>query len=283
MKVQTIDLYGALGRARGTEKAGTLTLYLHEDLTEMPQKRVRPAMLVIPGGGYEFVSQREGEPVAQQFFAQGYNCFVLNYDVAPFSYPVQLLEAGMAMIWLRRSAAALGIRRDRIAAIGFSAGGHLAGCTGVLWDDPALRAAFGDECNGIRPDALVLSYAVITGDKALAHGGSFDNFCGKTALREAYSLEKHVRAQCPPTFLWATSEDDCVPAENSLLMYAALKKAGVPAELHLYEKGWHGLSTVDLEVSDGEAVQRLHRVRSWIGEASSFLASHDFTVVTEAR
>ena len=102
MEYRIIDLYDYFGRAREGAKKGYLAAYVHDDLTELPNRRVRPIMLVIPGGGYTNVSQREAEPIAIQYFAQGFDCFVLDYDVAPLGYPFQIMEAGMAMLYLRR-------------------------------------------------------------------------------------------------------------------------------------------------------------------------------------
>lgn len=282
MEHKTIDLFSEFGLERGGAVSGTLTLYRHADLTEMKEKRLRPAMLVIPGGGYAMVSQRENEPIALSFFAQGYDCFVLEYDVAPHSYPVQILEAGMAMLWLRRNAEKLSLMENCIGAVGFSAGGHLAGCISYLWQDAALRKAFGDECERIRPDAVVLSYPVITSDNRYWHEGSFVNFCGKAVPFADYSLEKAVTPAAPPSFIWSTTEDNDVPVENSLLLYEALLHAGVPAEMHLFEKGWHGLSTADTEVY-AEEFPFMKRVRQWIPLAVSFLRAHGFAVTVQNR
>lgn len=281
MEVRKVDLFGYFGLDRGEAEKGTLTAYLHADLTELKKKRVRPAMLVIPGGGYCSVSQREDEPIAVRFFAEGFDCFVLHYDVAPHCYPMQILEAGMAMLYLRREAAAFGI--DRIAAVGFSAGGHLAGCISFLWDDPALKAAFGDECRLIRPDAAVLCYPVVTSDERFWHEGSFRNFCKDKVPFETYSLEKRVHGEVPPCFLWATTTDDCVPVENALLLYGALKRAGGEAEMHLYEKGWHGLSTSDIEVYDEPDDPFYARTAGWFGLAVSFLRAHGYVVRSRER
>ncbi len=277
MEHKKIDLYSEFGLERDGAVSGTLTLYRHADLTELSKKRLRPAMLVIPGGGYSMVSQRENEPIALAFYAQGFDCFVLEYDVAPHSYPVQLLEAGMAMLWLRRNAKALSLIENCIGVIGFSAGGHLAGCLSYLWEDAALRKAFGDECARIRPDATILSYPVITADERYWHKGSFVNFCGKRASFADYSLEKAVTPSAPPCFLWATSEDNDVPVQNSLLLYEALLKAGVSVEMHLFEKGWHGLATADIEVNN-ELYPFMSRVKEWIPLAVSFLQAHGFEV-----
>ena len=276
----TIDLYDYFGRPRGEAARGMLTRYLHDQITESPgMQKVRPAMLVIPGGGYSMTSQREEEPIALRFFAAGYNAFVLRYSVAPLHYPAQVLEGGMAMLYLRREAAALDIDAEHIAAVGFSAGGHLCGCLSLLWDDPALRQAFGQECARIRPDAAVFGYPVVTCDPAKAHMGSIRNFCGDAVPFEAYSLEAHARADAAPAFIWATTDDGAVPVENSLRLYAALHAAGVPVEMHLFEKGPHGLSTCESDVfpqpvDDPHYAQAAH----WIPLALGFLSARGFKI-----
>ena len=278
MEYRIIDLYDYFGRAREGAKKGYLAAYVHDDLTELPNRRVRPIMLVIPGGGYTNVSQREAEPIAIQYFAHGFDCFVLDYDVAPLGYPFQIMEAGMAMLYLRREGKRLAQEPRRIAVVGFSAGGHLAGCVSYLWDDRALKEAFGAECELIRPDASVLSYAVVTADERYWHRGSIENFCGDKVPHDAYSLEKHIRREAPPTFLWATTPDDCVPVENSLMLYSALHNAGVSVEMHLYESGWHGLSTADIEVCEPPMPSYLAHVRSWLPASVVFLRAHGFAV-----
>ena len=280
MICDTVDLYTYFSRPREGAAAGKLKRFLHGQITESEGlQKIRPAMLVIPGGGYGMVSQRENEAAALAYFAAGYNVFVLEYDVAPLHYPVQLLEAGMAMLYLRREAAALDIDGAHIAAVGFSAGGHLCGCISLLWDDPALRAAFGAECEQIRPDASVYSYPVVTCDPAKAHLDSFRNFCGDAAPFEAYSLEKHVRPNASPSFLWATSEDNAVPVENAVLLYSALHAAGVPAELHLFERGQHGLSVCNEEVYPCPTGGGYYaQAANWLPLSLGFLRGHGFAL-----
>ena len=194
MITEKIDLYKWAGVERKGEEKGYLYSFRHMVVTEMNVRKTRPAILIFPGGGYCFVSQREGEPIALQYLAQGFDCFVLDYDIAPaHRYPVPLVQAGMAMMYLRREADKLNIDGEHIAAIGFSAGGHLCGCISLLWDDPALKAMWGEECERIRPDASVYSYPVVSSDKAVAHVGSFDNLCADLVDRKDYSLDKKVR------------------------------------------------------------------------------------------
>lgn len=280
MITEKIDLYKWAGVERKGEEKGYLYSFRHMVVTEMNVRKTRPAILIFPGGGYCFVSQREGEPIALQYLAQGFDCFVLDYDIAPaHRYPVPLVQAGMAMMYLRREADKLNIDGEHIAAIGFSAGGHLCGCISLLWDDPALKAMWGEECERIRPDASVYSYPVVSSDKAVAHVGSFDNLCADLVDRKDYSLDKKVRPSAMPSFIWANSPDDCVPVENSILLYSALHKAGVPAELHIYADGWHGMATCDEEVNEGDVSDPMFRhIRTWIPLSAEFLKRFGFVV-----
>lgn len=234
-------------------------------------ERRRPAVLICPGGGYSFRSAREAEPIALQFNAAGCHAFVLHYSVAPRRYPLPLLDVSRAMCLLRGKADAYRIHAGRIAVCGFSAGGHLAASLGVFWDKPvalgaqgALRAP-GIEPGLNRPDALILSYPVITSGP-YAHRGSFECLLGPGASQDRLdevSLERHVSDKTPPTFIWHTYADEGVPLENSLFFTGALRKAGVPFEFHVYPEGVHGLSLATEETSDGIRDPNPH-VSSWM-------------------
>ena len=276
---EKVDLYKYFKIPRNGDIGGFLKVYRHSEMPEMGITRIRPAMLVLPGGGYCFVSQREAEPIALEYFKQGFDCFVLDYDIAPHRhYPTPVLQAGMAMIYLRREAENLHIDAEHIAAVGFSAGGHLCGIISLLWDDPALKEMFKDECVRIRPDASVYSYAVVTsGEKA--HRGSFESLCADKVKQEDYSLENKVRSSAAPSFIWATTTDDAVPVENSLVLYAALHKVSVPVELHIFEKGPHGMSTCDIEVCNGEPTDPAYKhAAHWLPLSFEFLKNNGFTI-----
>lgn len=279
MLIEKIDLFEYFHIAREGAERGTLTCFRHTQVEELRLRRLRPAVLVIPGGAYAFVSQREAEPVALRYFAQGFDCFVLDYDIAPHSYPEQLTEAAMAMLYLRRERDALDLS-GRIAAVGFSAGGHLCGCISLLWRDPALVSRFGKECADVRPDASVMCYPVVTADERYWHRDSFYHFCGGDEQKfQTYSLEKHVPADAPPVFLWTTDGDTCVPPENAVMLYRALRNAHVPAELHVFEEGGHGMSVADLESNaDYEGQRRYRRAARWVELSLDFLSAHGFTV-----
>lgn len=223
--------------------------YVIDNSPEMDPDRRRPAILIIPGGGYAIGSDRESEPVALQFLAAGYQAFVLKYSCAPSRYPVALLEMAEAMSMIRGHADEWHVDAGRVAAIGFSAGGHLAANLTTVSSDAELRDA-GYDPAAMRPDALLLCYPVITSGR-FAHRGSFDNLLGDgkddASLLELLSIEKHVDATMPPVFIWHTITDQAVPVENSLLMIQACRDAGVSIEAHLFPQGGHGLSlaTVD--------------------------------------
>ena len=241
MLCEKIDLYQYFGLKRKDGEEGYLNVYLPE-APEYPT-RVRPAMLVIAGGGYGYVSPREKECVALAYVAQGFAAFTLEYSVAPVKFPAQLIEGAMALTYIRENAGELAVKPDKVAVVGFSAGGHLTGMLGTLFDRAEVKAALKEKAALVRPDAVILSYPVITGGEK-AHKGSFYNLCGEknVKLQEELSLENCVNANSSPAFIWATVDDDCVPSENSLYMALAYKAAGVPFELHIFESGVHGLS-----------------------------------------
>ena len=167
-----------------------LTGYLRDETTEMPAYNTRPAVLIVPGGGYERCSARETDPVAMQFLQAGYQVFTLLYTVSPAPLRWQpLIDASGAILHLRRNASRLRVDPFKIAVCGFSAGGHLAGATAILWDAEPVRSALGIHGEEARPDAVILGYPVVTSG-TFAHKGSFDRLAGADeALRAALSLE----------------------------------------------------------------------------------------------
>ena len=243
MTVKIVDVYKENDLSSPKNAVGRLTCYYGETSKQISPGRRKPAVLILPGGGYFRTSAREMEPVALRFLARGYAAFVLEYSCAPHSFPTPLREAAMAMMYIRRNAAEFEVDPSMVAAIGFSAGGHLCGMLGTLYDCPELA----DLADGavIRPDALGLNYPVAV-SWGPTHEDSFRNISGgDEALAARLSLDKLARPDMPPVFLWHTRDDGSVPCRNSLVLAEALDAAGVDFTMHVYRKGKHGLSTAD--------------------------------------
>ena len=243
MELKIVDLYQTLNVERPAGAIAELRCCIQRTSVHVAARRLRPGVLVLPGGGYNHVSEREGEPVALGFLTRGYCTFVLTYSVAEHRFPVQLREAAMAMRYIRENAEELGVAADCIAATGFSAGGHLCGTLGTMYDCPELKDIGAPEL--LRPDALGLCYPVAV-SWGRTHAGSFDCLCGEdAALRARLSLDRLVRPDMPPVFLWHTRSDGTVPVRNSLILAQKLEEAGVEFAMHIYRQGQHGLSTAD--------------------------------------
>lgn len=241
-----------------------LRTYLRPDRGLLADDGKRWAVIVCPGGGYRQLAPGEGEPVALAFLAAGVQSFVLDYSVEPVRYPVALMELAASIAWVRRHAEGYGIDPHRIAVCGFSAGGHLAGCASNLWDAPALEP-LGLPPEEMRPDASILCYPVITASAGEGHPLSFSRLLGPD--REAPAellLDRSVTPRTPPTFLWATVTDGTVPVENTMLYAAALRKAGVPFELHLYGDGPHAMGLATAESAWAPEYENPHAA-SWHG------------------
>lgn len=281
MIYEKIDLYEQLGLARNDGADGYLTAYVPSGSNEIEEK-LRPAVIIIPGGAYRMRSDREGEPVALKFVSEGYAAFVLDYSVYT-AYPVPLVEALAAVAYVRRNARRFCVDANHVATLGFSAGGHLAGMTATMFDDDNVAALLSLGVKDVRPDATVLCYPVITSDNRYSHAESIRIVSGENkALTERLSLEKRVNGNSVPTFIWHTAADDCVPVKNSLLLADAYNAAGVPFALHVFEKGKHGLSLCNFETNDQtEEYVELESVGKWYGLAIDWLRDRGFTVRTK--
>ncbi len=241
------------GSACGTFKScdPSLTYYPAE------QGAGRGTVIVCPGGGYHLKAPHEGEPVARRLNDLGLNAYVLDYRVNPDLNPSPVLDARRAISQARERATALGTKPDKIAILGFSAGGHLAASAGTMWDAADNR-----------PDAMVLCYPVITFNRS-GHVGSFFNLLGENATATQlgdFSLENRVDRRTPPAFIWHTADDTCVPVENALLMASSLAARQVPFACHIFPHGPHGLGLAD-EYPD---------IRRWPELAVEFLQNLGF-------
>jgi acetyl esterase/lipase len=247
-------------RGNGPADRPTLTVFLPP-----ADRAVGTAVVVCPGGGYgTVVDTYEGREPAEWLNRLGVAAFVLRYRVAPYRHPVPLQDAQRALRLVRSRASDWHVKPDRIGIWGFSAGGHLASTAATHFDNGNVIVKDVVERSSCRPDFLILSYPVITLVGPAAHAGSRDNLLGKhpePGLAESLSNDRQVTPRTPPTFLFHTNADRVVLPENSVLFYLALGKAGVPAELHIYEKGNHG---VGLGGSDPALSSWPGRLRDWL-------------------
>jgi len=242
-KVQWLWPQGAPG-AKGDREADkpTLTIYLPE-----AAKANGAAVVICPGGGYGFVAMdHEGHQIARWLNGLGVAGFIVDYRhrTKGYGHPAPLQDAQRAIRTVRSGAAEWKVDPAKIGILGFSAGGHLASTAATHFDAGDPAAADPIQRAGSRPDFAVLCYAVIAFDEPYTHRGSQQNLLGKDAdpaLVRSLSNEKQVTAQTPPTFLFHTDEDKGVPPENSVEFYLALRRAGVPGELHVFQKGQHGI------------------------------------------
>lgn len=240
-KVELLWPDGAPGAA-GTEDADkpSLTICLP------PKDRATGgAVVVCPGGAYVMLAMdHEGKQVAEWLNSIGVAAFILKYRLAPrYRHPAMMQDVQRAIRIVRARGTEWGIEPEKIGVLGFSAGGHLASTAATHFDDGDAQASDPVDRVSCRPDAAILVYPVITFTEPTMHSGSKRNLLGENPdpqLVESMSNEKQVTARTPPTFLVHTNADTGVPPENSILFYLALRKAGVPAEMHIYEKGPHG-------------------------------------------
>ena len=259
-----ISVPGSLGNP-------TLTTYIirHTDAIMIDR---RPMIIICPGGGYNHVSEREGEMIALSFLAMGYHAAVLHYSVAPATYPTQLLELAKAMCYVRRHMDEWHIDEEKIFVQGSSAGGHLAASLGCFWKRSLFHELTGGNSELVRPNGMILSYPVITSGE-FAHRGSFQMVLADRyeELVDEMSLEKQVNRDTPKTFLWHTFEDGTVPVENTLLFAKALREKDIPFECHIYPRGRHGLALGNELTSSDGGKEIQPEVTNWIQMAGTFI------------
>ena len=260
-KVELLWPNGAPG-ALGSEESDrpSVTVYLPES------NGANSGVVVCPGGGYGMLAlDHEGKQIAEWLNARGVAAFILRYRLGPrYHHPIELGDAQRAIRLVRFHAGDYGVAADRIGIWGFSAGGHLASTAGTHFDKGNADAAAAIDRVSSRPDFMILAYPVISLNTPYTHRGSLRNLLGDNPdpkLAASLSNETQVTAETPPTFVFHTSTDPVVPVENSVLFYLALRKAGVPAEMHIYERGQHG---VGLAQSDPMLSTWPSRLADWM-------------------
>lgn len=279
----------------------TLTTYLLDSSPKNPAWDSRPGVLICPGGAYLYCSQREAEPIAMAFAAMGYHAFVLNYSVYADEggdmnpnrefivkpdriHPTPVREVGLAMKYLTEHAAEWHLDAERIAVCGFSAGAHNAAMYGVYWNHPMVTDYLGGLA--FRPAAMILGYALTDyiyiseriqacGDEAKALFRAINIAFAGTAepsddLLKEISPALQVNADTPPAFLWATADDELVPIQNTLSMAQGLAEHQIPFELHIFERGHHGLAMASQATAKRKS-QIVQTANQWVPLAGAWL------------
>ncbi len=232
----------------------------------------RPAVLVFPGGAYKITYEGEAEPIALQYVAAGMCAFVLNYSVFPARFPQALLEGLTAIRYIREHAEEFGIDANRISVCGFSAGGHLAACTGTMWKHSCLDGMLEGDRRLYRPDAMVLCYPVIN----IAHRNSLLNLFSQNKdelteeVVELLSLENRVDEETADTFIWHNADDKGVPLTGTFAFASALYRNKVRFEMRIYEKGEHGCC-LGTHVTKPTPLESPLPCSAWMKDAIAFL------------
>jgi acetyl esterase/lipase len=266
---------------RADAPAVYLEAYHLHDSPEYLTGRPRPAVIVCPGGGYQFTSDREAEPIALRFLAHGYHAFILRYSVNT-RFPLPMLDLAQAILLIRRHAREWLVDPHCLAVCGFSAGGHLAAALGVFWDQPLIRDAVGAANDDLRPDAVILGYPVIDlrhgpppppgGEPHYAgmHAAIFGDRSAPDAVVNQYRPDLHVTPRSSPAFIWHTAADPIVPAHNALLFAGALAAHNVPYELHIWDSGPHGLALANAVTASDASLNAPH-AQIWVDLALGWL------------
>ena len=249
--------------------------YLDAYIADPTAQFVRKPLLVIPGGGYGKVcADREGEPIAQAFIPYGYNAFVLHYTVGrkkPF--PQQLVEAMLAIKYIKDHADEYGVDAEELFVVGFSAGGHLAASTGVLWKNEAVLEAVKMPYGYNKPKGVMLIYPVISPDYE-HHIASFRNlWCSDAPSEEqlhAAAIERHVDADSAPAFIMHTANDQVVDVRNALSLANAYSLCGVPYEMHIYPDAPHGSGLCNRITSGGNPKWENPAIAEWVRLAANW-------------
>ncbi len=269
MKTIAIDLKDVYPFLQGGKLEGFVTDYPYDG--EAPSDWARPAVLVIPGGGYGMASRREGWPIANAFIGYGFQGFVLWYQNLPEGarYPEQLLEISSAVDYIKKNAKDLGVNPNEVFVVGFSAGGHLTGNLAIEHQNVSQKAGVALDC---KPTAVGLCYPVISNTHG--HFGSYINLLDgyaeeeKAELLKTLNLNEAVSEHTPPAFIWATADDGLVPADNAIRFAQAMSDQGLEYELHIYPHGRHGLATGRLDINpEGPELKKVVR---WVEDCAEF-------------
>lgn len=256
-----------------------VTAYLHSPIYEMQDRGTMrekyPVLVLCPGGAYRFTSEREADCVAFEYLSAGYNVFTLNYSCGEKAKDFRpLKELSSTVMSIRKNADKWHCMPNKIAVMGFSAGGHLAASLATMWDNEEFKKAFDTESGLNRPNAAILCYPVITADE-YAHVESIENVSGCKEGTEGYkffSLDKQVSSKTCPIFIWHTGEDSVVPCENTIKLISALQHEKIPFECHIFPHGDHGSSVCTEETAsfNEHNSQWMELSRRWLAQTFDY-------------
>ena len=257
------------------EKDVELTSYCINNSDEIDPNKKRRTIVLLPGGGYSSVSFRENEPVALRLVGEDLNVFALNYNIGPYNYPYPALEGFAAIAYIREHAEEYNVDVNKIAVMGFSAGGHFAATLGAFYNKKEYADMLNVPLEDIKVNGVILGYPVITMKEA-THGDTRDRILkNNPELKDYYSIEEQVSRDYPKTFIWTTDGDHCVNPMNTLEFACALRKAGVNFELHYYPVGEHGGSLANEAVYgpvwNQEWAHAVSYADNWINLAIKFI------------
>jgi acetyl esterase/lipase len=254
-----------------------LTSYCPDNSLEIEKDRLRKCVLVLPGGGYEFVSDRENEAVALRFVGYDIACFTLKYTTSPFNYPTPLVEVFAALSYIRKNYQYYHIDPNKISVLGFSAGGHLAGICSCYSENKEYADYLNITVEEMKINGCILSYPVISTD--FGHKISIDNITQKRIdLMDKMSVDKNITSNFPKTFIWHTTFDNTVDVKNSLALALELSKHKVFYELHIYPMLDHGQSLSDRSVygeyMTEENINKMKHNTQWVDNAIHFVKEY---------
>ena len=296
MKIETIKLYP-------NRDDVTLACFIHKPSLELFGSKKRPAVLICPGGGYRFCSDREAEPVALRFAAMGYHAFILRYStysgftgknnvdemqqIPEIEHPSPLRDLGKAMLTIKKHADEWLVDENKIITIGFSAGGHLCAMYATNWYKPVLSEHFKEDSEKFKPAAAILCYPLtdlveinkqINSEINQGRKGTFEivnkiitgTISPSLEIMEELSPTRQVNEKTPPMFIWTTQDDTIVPVQQILLMGNALAEKGIPFEMHIFEEGVHGLSLAS-QITANNKNYLNYDAAKWIDLAEAWL------------